>query len=133
MNPRESTHRHTQRIQDAQDTPLVDPTNSQEASHDDTTTILDQPRQIEMFRLLQVKYALRLEVRTGLGHSQGSVKNLARDIMRNHGFISDFKDYHTKERTLEDFEKFCDQRKRDLFPELVPGAVKARPVPEEER
>jgi len=35
--------------------------------------ILDQPWQIELYHLQSMKYALRIEIRTGMRHSRGSV------------------------------------------------------------
>lgn len=43
--------------------------------------LLDTPDQIILFRWLQVKYALKIQARTGLRHSRGSVVNLANDML----------------------------------------------------
>lgn len=50
-------------------------------------TILDTPDQIEMFHLLQMKYALKIEIHTGLRHSQGSVLKLVNDTLLKNDFI----------------------------------------------
>lgn len=44
-------------------------------------TILDTPNQIELFHLLQMKYALKIEISTGLRHSRGSVLNLVNNVL----------------------------------------------------
>lgn len=41
------------------------------------TTVIDTPEGLAWFSFLQVLYALRIEVRTGMRHSQGSVLKLA--------------------------------------------------------
>jgi hypothetical protein len=43
------------------------------------TPILDTPDDLLVFRMLQWKYMLRLQIRTGLRHSRGSVKNAVCD------------------------------------------------------
>lgn len=39
----------------------------------DETIIIDNPDRIEAFQRLRLYYALKIEVRTGMRHSQGSV------------------------------------------------------------
>jgi hypothetical protein len=51
------------------------------------TTILDTPGQLTLFRLLQIKYALQIEVKTGMTHSRGSVKRLANAELLRAGVI----------------------------------------------
>lgn len=53
-----------------------------EQEHD---TVLDTPKQIELFHWLQVKYALKIQARTGLRHSKGSLINLANDMLKLEG------------------------------------------------
>lgn len=50
-------------------------------------SILDTPGQITLFHLLQIKYALSIEVKTGMIHSRGSVKRLANAELLKAGVI----------------------------------------------
>lgn len=49
--------------------------------------ILDTPGQLTLFRLLQIKHCLALEVKTGMTHSRGSVKRLANAELLKAGVI----------------------------------------------
>jgi hypothetical protein len=44
----------------------------------DGPTVIDTPEGIRMFHLLQLKYCMKLQMQTGLRHSQGSVFNLVK-------------------------------------------------------
>jgi hypothetical protein len=65
------------------------------------TTILDTPEQIELFHLLQMKYALRIEIRTGLRHSRGSVLKLVNNVLNTN--------HRTKKAALAALEAHIDQ------------------------
>lgn len=77
------------------------------------TTILDTPEQIEMFRLLQLKHALMLEVNTGMLHSKGSVMKVANETMLRRRFI----EYpsRTKRAVLKQLDKYIEFRQEELF------------------
>lgn len=77
-------------------------------------TILDTPEQIEMFRLLQLKHMLALEIKTGLRHSKGSVLKAANDVMLRNGFITTPK--RRKQAVLEKLVEYIEQRQKELFP-----------------
>jgi hypothetical protein len=49
--------------------------------------ILDTPGQITLYRLLSIKHALALEVKTGMIHSRGSVKRHANAELIRAGVI----------------------------------------------
>ena len=61
-------------------------------------TILDTPGQITLFRLLAIKHALALEIKTGMTHSRGSVLRLANAELLRAGVI--VKPIHTKAKCL---------------------------------
>lgn len=61
-------------------------------------TILDTPGQITLFHLLQIKYALSIEVKTGMTHSRGSVLKLANAELLRAGEIT--RPIRTKARCL---------------------------------
>ena len=42
------------------------------------STVIDTSNGMSCFRFLQIYHALKLEVKTGLHHSRGSIMNLAR-------------------------------------------------------
>lgn len=44
-------------------------------------TVLDKPNQIVMFHWLQVKYALKIQVDTGMRHSKGSLIKQANKML----------------------------------------------------
>jgi len=50
-------------------------------------TILDQPWQIELYHLQAMKYALRIEIRTGMSHSRGSVLKAVNTMLIRNGWI----------------------------------------------
>lgn len=50
-------------------------------AHSPTDTILESPEQLHLFRLLQIKYSLKVEIDTGLRHSRGSILKLANDVL----------------------------------------------------
>lgn len=62
----------------------------------DRSVVLDTPEQIALFHWLQVKYALRIEIRTGLRHSRGSVLNQANKMLKA--------DHRTKQAALDAVE-----------------------------
>lgn len=60
--------------------------------------ILDQPWQLELFHLRQLKYALRIEIDTGRRHSRGSVLQRVNDTLIKAGRID--KPIRTKRAAL---------------------------------
>lgn len=61
-------------------------------------TVIDTPEGVEMFRLLQLKYAMRLELRTGMKHSRlGSV---VAKVKKQYGY---------KGNKQSVYEQFCSQ------------------------
>lgn len=77
-------------------------------------TILDQPWQIELYRLLAMKHALRLEIQTGMKHSRGvSVMNLANDTMLRNGHID--RPHRTKAKTLASLEAYIAKKEQEVM------------------
>ena len=72
-------------------------------------TMITGPEPIEVARWLSIRSALRIEIRTGLRHSRGSVKDLANDITgENHRLKRDaYKALNAKivETIGSDFDK----------------------------
>lgn len=77
------------------------------------STILDTPEQIEMFRLLQLKHALMLEINTGMVHSKGSVLKVANETMMRRGFID--KPCRTKKAGVDRITAYIEFRQEELF------------------
>jgi len=72
--------------------------------------IIDTPEQLSLFRLLQWKYALRIEVRTGMRHSRGSIKKLVDRHLAQYYEPCKGKQYpQTKAKTLENLEAYIDE------------------------
>ena len=72
----------------------------------DKAIILDTPDQIAMFHLLQIKYALRIEVQTGMTNSRGSILRLANRVLTDNGM----KRRGTKAAALKDIEKVIEAK-----------------------
>jgi hypothetical protein len=66
-----------------------------------TDTILDTPTQLELFHLLQMKYALKIEIGTRLRHSRGSVLKLVNNVLNTN--------HRTKQAALDALEKHIDE------------------------
>ena len=77
--------------------------------------ILDTPEQIEMFRLLQLKHMLALEIRSGLTHSRGSIMNAVSDLLIRHGKID--RRYKRKQAAYDALCEYIEDRKKELFPD----------------
>lgn len=75
--------------------------------------ILDQPWQLEMFHLLQIKYALRIEVNTGMRHSKGSVLNQANAVLLRNGVIT--KPLRTKRLALRAMEDYIAVKEQEAL------------------
>lgn len=73
--------------------------------------VVDTPEGLEMFHLLQIKYALRIEVRTGLKHSRGSVMNLANEVLKRNGRT---KLYRTKAKVLEEIDALIAEKEEAM-------------------
>jgi hypothetical protein len=56
----------------------------------------------EIYHLLQIKYALRIEINTGMKHSKGSIMNMAKV---RYGFKG-----HTKREVLKEVEAALETR-----------------------
>ena len=74
-------------------------------------TILDQPWQLELFHLLQMKYALRIEVQTGMRHSRGSVLKLANSVLLRNGAID--RPCRTEAACLEALEAYITTKEEE--------------------
>lgn len=74
--------------------------------------ILDQPWQIELYRLQAMKYALRLEIRTGMTHSRGSVRDAVNATLIRNGHLTG-KPHRTKAAALEDLEAYIAKKEHD--------------------
>lgn len=77
--------------------------------------ILDTPEKIEMFRLLQLKHALMLEVKTGMIHSKVSVLKVANETMLRRGFID--KPCRTKKAGVKWITAYIEFRREELWGE----------------
>lgn len=67
-------------------------------------TILDEPWRIELFHLLTIKHMLRLEIKTGMRHSRGSVLQAANTVLlRNEVITKPLRTKKTALRALEDY------------------------------
>lgn len=75
-------------------------------------SILDTPGQITLFRLLQIKYALQIEVKTGMIHSRGSVKRIANAELLKAGVI--VKPIATKAKCLAIYAGWLEERAEEL-------------------
>lgn len=78
----------------------------------DKTIILDTPDQIEMFHLLAAKYALRIEVATGLRHSQGSVLKKVNELLMRNGRIT--RPCRTKVMALNALQDYIDEKEQAM-------------------
>lgn len=67
--------------------------------------VIDTPEGIAAFRYLQLYYALKLEVNTGLRHSRGSIMNV---IRKEFGIKA-----RTKKAVLEEYEEIL--RKKGIL------------------
>jgi hypothetical protein len=75
-------------------------------------TILDTPDQLELFHLLQMKYALKIEINTGLRHSRGSVLNLINDTLLKNDFIE--RPLDRKVLALEALDRYIEMKTKTL-------------------
>lgn len=71
-------------------------------------TILDTPEQIELFRLFQLKYALKIELDTGLRHSRGSILNAVNEILILNGLIK--KPFRNKQSAFEALDAYIETK-----------------------
>lgn len=78
--------------------------------HTPTRTILTTPTQLALFRLLQIKYALKIEIRTGLKHSKGSVLKLANDVLAANNLPT----HRTKQAAFDALSTHIDSITADL-------------------
>lgn len=76
-------------------------------------TILDTPEQIALSRLLQMKYALRLEIRSGMTHSRGSVMNLASRALMDAGKID--KPFRRKQAAYDALDEYIAEKEKALL------------------
>lgn len=77
-------------------------------------TILDQPWQIELYRLHAMKHALRLEIQTGMKMSRGvSVMKLANDTMLRNGHID--RPHRTKVKTLHALDGYIAKKEQEAM------------------
>jgi hypothetical protein len=81
--------------------------NTSDETH---SLILDQPWQLEMFRLLQLKYAMRIEVQTGLRHSRGSILKAINEVLLRNNFID--RPHRTKRAALESLEAYIAEKEQ---------------------
>lgn len=75
--------------------------------------IVDTPAGIEMFRLLALKHALALEIRTGLRHSTANVLRSANVVMVRNGWID--KPFRRKGSALEALDGYIDSRQWSML------------------
>lgn len=80
---------------------------------EDKSTILDTPDQIELFRLLQMKYALKTEIDTGLRHSRGSILKLVNRTLIFNSFIT--KPKRTKKEALQALDAYIGEKTQHLI------------------
>jgi hypothetical protein len=91
----------------------VDPTADQPFARSGSgSIILDTPDQIELFHLLQMKYALKIEIRTGMRHSQGSILKLVNDTLLKNDFIE--RPLHRKALALEALDRYIETKTKAL-------------------
>lgn len=76
-------------------------------------TILDTPEQIELFRLLQMKYALRIEIRTGMTHSRGSVMNLISRVLMDLGRVD--KPFRRKQAAYDALDEYIGEKEQAML------------------
>lgn len=75
--------------------------------------ILDQPWQIELYRLQAMKYALRLEIRTGMTHSRGSVRDAVNATLIRNGWID--RPVARKAAALAYLEEYIAKKEQDAI------------------
>ena len=85
----------------------------------DKSVILDTPDQIAMFRLLQIRYALDVEIKTGMKHSRGSMLRLANSVLADAGYGNPDKPFHRKTTALEQLKMLIADRKHAMHVEGV--------------
>lgn len=69
-------------------------------------TILDTPKQIELFHLMQMKYALKIEINTGMRHSRGSIMNLVNKTLGT--------SYQTKQTAYDAIDAYIGEKTKHL-------------------
>lgn len=74
--------------------------------HAGDDVILETPTQLELFHLLQMKYALKIEISTGLRHSRGSVLNLVNNVLNTN--------HRTKKAALTALEAHIGEKTKHL-------------------
>lgn len=75
-------------------------------------TMLETPEQITLFRLLQVKYGLKIEIDTGMTHSQGSMLKAANRILTDAKLIET--PYRYKRDALLKLDEHIETKKEAL-------------------
>lgn len=79
-------------------------------NHTPQHTLLTSPTQIALFHLLQIKYSLKIEIRTGLRHSRGSVLKLANEVFK----ANDLPVQRTKQAAFDQISAHIDSITADL-------------------
>lgn len=71
-------------------------------------TIIDTPEGIEMYRLLALKAALKLDIDTGLTHSRGSTLRAVNEVLIRNEVIT--VPFRLKKTALEALEKYIEEK-----------------------
>lgn len=89
---------------------MSEPPRTSITALNERSVILDQPWQLELFHLLQLKYALRIEIDTGLRHSRGSILARVNDTLIRAGWID--KRIGTKVKALASLELYIYEKEQ---------------------
>ena len=84
---------------------------------------MDQPWQVEMYRLLSMKYVLRIEVQTGLRQSRGSVLRVVNETLLRNGAIE--RPLRTKVGALEALEAYLAEKEAAMWRPVSARGTKA--------